>query len=295
MDMTLSKRGDYVMRAAIYLARSSTDAPRKIREVVAETEVPPAYASQILSDLVRAGIASSKAGRNGGYQLRRDPASITALEIVEAAEGRLSAERCALGDAPCKWDAVCPLHETWFSATQQLRELLDRTTLAEIAARDEAIENGVYVADSSHRQKPLRVDLSDDVTVECGVDVVRRRLVTIGSRASDLMSRALGVDGGDDSAPATVDVQFAALDDDVDHARFDVVWRVWGTSDASHAEAELLVTRVDDQRSHLAVDVHWHYESGRPDGEVDGHRVTSVVRSFLRELARELESGTDVA
>ena len=152
MKMTLSKRGDYVMRAAIYLARASASSPRKIREVVAETEVPQAYASQILSDLVQAKLATSKAGRDGGFQLSRDPATISALEIVEAAEGPLAAERCALGEGPCKWDDVCPLHETWFEATQQVRAALTRTTLADLAARDEAIENGTYSSASSHRR-----------------------------------------------------------------------------------------------------------------------------------------------
>src|ERR1019366_9874119 len=104
MNMTLSKRGDYVMRAAIFLALAPAGSSRKIREVVANTEVPAAFAPQILSDLVRAGLATSKAGRGGGYQLSRDAATITALEIVEAAEGPLAAERCALGGGPCKWE-----------------------------------------------------------------------------------------------------------------------------------------------------------------------------------------------
>ena len=43
MDMTLSKRGDYVVRSAISLARAFEEGvPRKIREVVSEMEVPVA-------------------------------------------------------------------------------------------------------------------------------------------------------------------------------------------------------------------------------------------------------------
>ena len=122
MNMTLSKRGDYVMRSAIALARAyESGAPRKIREVVADTEVPRTFASQILADLVRAGLAVSRAGRDGGYRLSRPPAEITVLQVVEAAEGSLRAERCALGDGPCRWEAVCPLHETWTKATARAR------------------------------------------------------------------------------------------------------------------------------------------------------------------------------
>ena len=68
MNMTLSKRGDYVVRSALCLARAYDSGQyRKIREVVAEMAVPRTFASQILGELVRAEIAVSKAGREGGY------------------------------------------------------------------------------------------------------------------------------------------------------------------------------------------------------------------------------------
>ncbi|HUZ19884.1 MAG TPA: Rrf2 family transcriptional regulator [Acidimicrobiales bacterium] len=151
--MTLSKRGDYVVRSAIALARALERGNAiKIREVVADTKVPTTFASQILADLVRAGLASSKAGRDGGYRLERPPEEITVLEVVEAAEGPLRAERCALAEGPCRWDAVCPLHETWSAATAALREVLAATTLADLAQRDRLIEGGAYaVPVDSHR------------------------------------------------------------------------------------------------------------------------------------------------
>jgi len=178
MDMTLSKRGDYVLRSAISLARAfEVGVPRKIREVVDETEVPRTFASQILADLVRAGVASSRAGRNGGYWLARAPEDISVLEVVEAAEGPLHAERCALGEGPCRWEAVCPLHETWSAATAVLRQVLATTTLAEVAARDHSIETGTYpIPADSHRMDPAAVAVADVVHVELEEAVARIRL-----------------------------------------------------------------------------------------------------------------------
>ncbi|MFZ2056251.1 MAG: Rrf2 family transcriptional regulator [Acidimicrobiales bacterium] len=70
--MTLSKRGDYVVRSAISLTRALEEGvPRKVREIVGETEIPQTSASQILADLVQAGVACSRAGRSGGYRLAR--------------------------------------------------------------------------------------------------------------------------------------------------------------------------------------------------------------------------------
>ena len=158
MNMTLSKRGDYVVRSALCLARAyESGSYRKIREVVDAMGVPQTFASQILAELVRAELATSKAGKNGGYRLTRPPASITLLEVVEAGEGPLRTERCALGEGPCRWDQVCPLHETWVTAIAVLRNTLAEATLATLVDRDEALEAGTYpaIADS-HRARGLQ-------------------------------------------------------------------------------------------------------------------------------------------
>ncbi len=178
MDLTLSKRGDYVVRSAISLARAyDTASWRKIREVVEETDVPQTFASQILADLVRAGLASSRAGRTGGYRLSRPPSEVSVLEVIEAGEGPLRSERCALGEGPCRWENVCPLHETWTAATAALRELLSRTTLAELASRDAALEAGTYaVPADSHRAELGSFLLVDRIQVECGAEVASAAL-----------------------------------------------------------------------------------------------------------------------
>ncbi|MGC8463686.1 MAG: RrF2 family transcriptional regulator [Acidimicrobiales bacterium] len=169
--MTLSKRGDYVVRSALALARAwPTGEPRKIREVVAEMGVPQTFASQILAELVRAGLASSKAGKDGGYRLSRPPEDIALVDVVEAGEGPLRAERCALGDGPCRWDEVCPLHETWRTATEALRQVLGATTLADLAQRDLDLEAGrASPVPDSHRHGPASIAVDDWVHVEAGI------------------------------------------------------------------------------------------------------------------------------
>ncbi|MGC8512993.1 MAG: RrF2 family transcriptional regulator [Acidimicrobiales bacterium] len=172
--MTLSKRGDYVVRSALSLARAyPSGEARKIREVVAEMGVPQTFASQILADLVRAGLATSKAGKDGGYRLASPPEQVSLVEVVEAGEGPLRAERCALGEGPCRWDAVCPLHETWRSATEALREVLRSTSLADLVRRDEDIEAGrVRRPEDSHRSADPSVAVADSIQVEAGLSEV---------------------------------------------------------------------------------------------------------------------------
>lgn len=138
MDLTLTRRGDYVVRAAIALAAAwdGEGAYRKIRQVADEMRLPPSYTPQLLGILAQAGLAEARAGRSGGYRLTRSPEDISMLEVIEAAEGDLVSRRCPIRGGPCRWDNVCAVHPTWVKASEAIRSVLATTTLAELAAVD---------------------------------------------------------------------------------------------------------------------------------------------------------------
>jgi Rrf2 family protein len=147
MDLTLSRRGDYVVRAAICLAAAwdGQGAYCKIRQVAEAMDLPRSYTPQILGILAKAGLAEAKAGRDGGYRLTRPPEGISLLEVIEAAEGYLVSERCPLRGGPCHWDDVCALHPTWVKASEAVRNTLTMTTLAQVAAADRDLLAGQLV------------------------------------------------------------------------------------------------------------------------------------------------------
>ncbi len=313
MNMTLSKRGDYVMRSAISLARAyEAGGTRKIREVVADTEVPRTFASQILADLVRAGLATSRAGRDGGYRLSRRPEEISVLQVVEAAEGPLRAERCALGEGPCRWDAVCPLHETWSRATSRLADLLSGTTLAEVASLDEAIEAGLYaVPPDSHRAYSRAVPLSDLVHVELAAQAVhveldaRRNWSSFLSAAADEVAAPEG-DGSrlaptaagsspTGSTAADCSINPVAGAGATSTPAYELAWRLSAPQGRSTFEGELQVEAVDSTRCALMVSGQWRQEvdGGQPPGTGElEERGRRVLRGVLRRAARSVEAGT---
>ena len=153
MDLTLTHRGDYVVRAAIALARASANGKyRKIREVAREMEIPATYTPQILGLLSRAGLAEARAGRGGGYRLTRDPEDIMLVEVVEAGEGRLRPDRCTLRGGPCRWEQMCALHPAWSAATNAFLESLRGITLASVTGVDAALAKGNFqIPANSHR------------------------------------------------------------------------------------------------------------------------------------------------
>ncbi|HEX5369541.1 MAG TPA: Rrf2 family transcriptional regulator [Dehalococcoidia bacterium] len=138
MDLQLTHRGDYAVRAAIALAYDgSRGSYRKIREVSSQMSIPLRYTQEILTYLMKAGLVEARAGKQGGYRLVREPAAISLLEVVEAAEGPLRLERCTLSGGPCHWEhTVCAVHAMWEQANAALVASLHGQTLAKVLEVD---------------------------------------------------------------------------------------------------------------------------------------------------------------
>ena len=141
MDLALTRRGDYAVRAALCLAQRGGDGGYvKIREVAQTMALPASYTPQVLRLLAEAGLAEARAGRDGGYRLTRPPGEVALLEVVEAAEGPFTLERCILRGGPCHWEHACAAHAAWSAAVQACRDSLRQTTLADLVAADARLE-----------------------------------------------------------------------------------------------------------------------------------------------------------
>jgi len=141
VDLALTRKGDYAVRAALCLAKQWSDHRYiKIREVAAAMDLPVGYTPHVLKLLAEAGLAEARAGRHGGYRLAAAPEAISLLDVVEAAEGPFELERCILRGGPCHWEDECAVHAAWATAMQACRDSLRSTTLADLATEDEQLQ-----------------------------------------------------------------------------------------------------------------------------------------------------------
>ncbi|MDH3298311.1 MAG: Rrf2 family transcriptional regulator [Gemmatimonadota bacterium] len=131
--MLYSKTCEHAIRALAYVAGQSTDGLILVADIAESEDMPRAFTSKILRDLVRAGLLSSSRGPGGGYAMARDPGDITLLDIKRIVDGADQLDRCAVGLEMCSDVAPCPLHDEYKLLRNSIRQYLENTTLAEMA------------------------------------------------------------------------------------------------------------------------------------------------------------------
>lgn len=138
MKIALGKKGNYAVRAVLDLSMHHRHGRRKAHEIAHSMRIPEKYLARILADLVRSGLISATAGRDGGYELVKPPSKICLLDVVHAAEGAIELRECVLRGIPCGEAETCAVHDAWSTAQDALTRQLRRTTFSEIVRRQKA-------------------------------------------------------------------------------------------------------------------------------------------------------------
>lgn len=132
--MRISAKADYAVRAALELAASPDGKPVKGTKLADAQAIPLQFLEHILLDLKRAGLVQTKRGARGGYWLAEPAAEITLADVIRAVEGPL-ANIHDLSPEETHYDgAAARLRDVWIAVRQNLREVLEHVTLAELAA-----------------------------------------------------------------------------------------------------------------------------------------------------------------
>ncbi|MBI2169692.1 MAG: Rrf2 family transcriptional regulator [Actinobacteria bacterium] len=129
--MKVSTRGDYATRALLSMVLHGDESPTSVKEIAERTGLPQPYLEQILLAVKGAGLVKSKRGVGGGYILARRPDEITLADIIVAVDGPI-AQRL---DSYDHHEGHCVVQDIWVDVSEQMRTVLDRVTLAELAEK----------------------------------------------------------------------------------------------------------------------------------------------------------------
>lgn len=128
--LRMSKMADY---AALMLATMAEQpgVHQTAAELAAATGISPPTVSKLLKTLGHAELVTSRRGVHGGYSLAREPAAISAVDVIEAIEGPLAVTECTVSPGSCELEPTCQLSSQW-----QLLSVAVRKALAEITLKD---------------------------------------------------------------------------------------------------------------------------------------------------------------
>jgi Rrf2 family protein len=132
--LKLTKKADYGLISMKHLAVKHGSASAK--EISDSYGIPLSLLSKILQKLARAGFLQSEHGTNGGYRLRRDPAKISALEIIRAIDGPVFLASC-FTDHSCGVASKCNVREPLRKVHEGIQKLLADMTIADMRDDDE--------------------------------------------------------------------------------------------------------------------------------------------------------------
>jgi len=129
----ITRETDYAIRCVLYLS-GQTDKIVMVDEIAREMATPKSFLAKILQRLVKAGVVKSFRGVKGGFQLSRQPKDISLLDVVEAIEGAVALNACAVDSSVCGFSSTCGVHTVWLTLRQEVNELMKKHNFEEIAA-----------------------------------------------------------------------------------------------------------------------------------------------------------------
>jgi Rrf2 family protein len=84
--------------------------------------------------LAKAGIVRSTRGVKGGFALAKKPAEISLLNVVEAIDGPVAMNICAVDKKNCCSSTTCAVHPVWVEIRGDVENKLSMWNFAKLAA-----------------------------------------------------------------------------------------------------------------------------------------------------------------
>ena len=133
--MHISAKADYAVRTLLQLA-AADGAAGKAEALASALGVSHKFLESVLADLRRTELVRSRRGPDGGYWLARPAADISIADVIRAVEGPLASVR---GQRPEDVEYSAPakqLQLVWLAVRVNMREVLEKVSLADIVADD---------------------------------------------------------------------------------------------------------------------------------------------------------------
>ena len=139
--MKISTKGEYGIRAMLYIAMHSHERPITSSEIARNQGIPEPYLRQILALLSKDRLIHSNRGPQGGHVLGRPASQISVRDVLVTLEGQTTSIDQILA-LPCTIQVgtdYCAIREVFLEVKEAVERILSGTTLEEMAQRQRDI------------------------------------------------------------------------------------------------------------------------------------------------------------
>lgn len=131
--MRVSQKLEYACRAMAQLAKQADGKTiTRLDEIAQREDISSNFLVQILNDLRRSGLVTSKRGKHGGYLLPGKPEEITLYDIVQSVEPNLLDDTTVT-----EGDSGSGVNKAWQEAGKAFSEHLKKTKLSALIEEED--------------------------------------------------------------------------------------------------------------------------------------------------------------
>lgn len=134
--LQLTMTGEYTVRAMLHLAAKPHGTMAQIYDIAQQWDIPENFLRKIVQVLTKSNLVLSHRGVGGGIELARPAEKITLLEVIEAAEGKLTLNKCLLHSGFCPRDSWCAVHLVWCEVQESMKAILRNKSIADLARQN---------------------------------------------------------------------------------------------------------------------------------------------------------------
>ncbi len=123
---SLSEAASIALHGVILIAQENGGL--NVIKIAERTDTSKHHVAKVMQRLVKAGFLTSQRGPSGGFILKKNPASITFLEIYENIEGPIEVSDCPMDKQVCPFDK-CIIDNVTNKMTIEFRTFLSNQTI----------------------------------------------------------------------------------------------------------------------------------------------------------------------
>lgn len=125
---------EYALMALKHMSLKRPGELTSAKEIAETFKVPFDVIAKVMQSMAQKGILKSEHGASGGYQITRDLAKVTMLDLIQLVQGSTKIAKCMVHDEGCDIQKSCNIISPITQLNLKMNEFYRSLTLQELIA-----------------------------------------------------------------------------------------------------------------------------------------------------------------